>query len=553
MRKGKRSPAGLNENLHTMNHSLTCLRLQVSRQGFPRSSGGCVIFVLALGLVLASPTRAELKLPAIIGDHMVLQQHQTNPIWGWDTPGTRITVTFAEQTKSARAGADGKWTVKLDPLPADEKPRTLIIRGTSKKKIQDVLVGEVWMCSGQSNMGFTLRGDWNGDLEAAASRLPNLRLIKVPQVGTQVLQNDFAGAWKPCTPESAANFSAVGFLFGRYIHQIVRVPVGLIDNAWGGSAAEAWVRRESLETDSRFKTLITNTVKREAELQSDHAQADYEAQLAKWEKQADEAKAANKPPPYKPQSPKQWLDGNARPGNIFCGVLNPTIGYGIKGVVWYQGESNAGRTQEYAQLFPFLIEQWRKEWNQGDFPFYWVQLADFYAEKPEPGESDWAEMRESQTKTLKLPNTGQAVIIDLGEGKDIHPKNKHDVAARLVRWALVKDYGFKLPYRSPEFKSLEIRGKKAIVTLDCFGSSLRPFDVDQAIGFAVCGEDKVWHWAKGQIQGDSTVEVWSDAVEKPIAVRYAWASNPVCNLFSKDGLPLTPFRTDDFPMLTQGR
>src|SRR5258708_27128918 len=235
------------------------------------------------------------------------------------------------------------------------------------------------MCSGQSNMGFTLSGDWNGYFEAAASKLPHLRLIKVPQVGTQELQNDFKGQWKASSANSASTFSAVGFLYGRYLHQILGVPVGLIDNSWGGSAAEAWVRRESLEKDPRFKLLMDNTVKHEAELESEKAKADYEAQLAKYKTDADKAKAESKPLPARPNSPFGWLTGNARPGNIFNGVMYPTLGYGIKGVIWYQGESNAGRAVEYGDLFPFVIEQWRKEWNQGDFPFYWVQLADFTA------------------------------------------------------------------------------------------------------------------------------------------------------------------------------
>jgi sialate O-acetylesterase len=507
--------------------------------------------LLALLLMLSQVSRAEVKLPAIISDHMVLQQNLANPIWGWDTPGTQVTVTFAGQTKSTQAGADGKWTVKLDPTPANDQPQVLTISGTDKKEIRDVLVGEVWMCSGQSNMGFTLAGDWKGDLEAAASKLPNLRLIKVPQVGTQELQNDFKGEWRSSTPETARNFSAVGLYFGRYIHLILGVPVGLIDNAWGGSAAEAWIRRESLEKDPRFKLLMENTARQEAHLQDEQTRTEYEKQMAKWKEDMEKAKAEQKPAPRKPNSPFDWRKGNARPGNIFCGVVHPTLGYGIKGVIWYQGESNAGRAWEYAELFPFMIEQWRKEWNQGDFPFYWVQLADFMAEKPEPSESAWAELRESQTKTMKLPNTGQAVIIDLGEGKDIHPKNKHDVAARLVRWALVKDYGLKFPYHSPEFKSMEISGRKAVLTFDCFGSSLRPFDVDQVNGFAVCGEDRVWHWAKGIVVGKDKVEVVSEAVASPVAVRYAWADNPVCNLFSNDGLPVTPFRTDDFDMITR--
>jgi sialate O-acetylesterase len=509
-----------------------------------------------LTIALAPFARAELKLPAIISDHMVLQQKQTNPVWGWDTPGTKVTVTFAGQTKSDEAGKDGAWRVKLDPVPANAKPQTITIAGTTKREIQDVLVGEVWMCSGQSNMGFTLQGDWNGDLEAAASNLPNLRLIKVPQVGTQEAQADFKGEWRASSADTAKPFTAVGFLFGRYIHEILNVPVGLIDNAWGGSAAEAWVRRSSLEGDPRFKLLMESTVKREKDLQTEKAKADYEKALAGWKTTVEKLKAAGLKPgqrlPRAPQPPDSWLNGNARPGNIFNGVLNPTLGYGIKGVIWYQGESNASRAYEYASLFPFMIEQWRKEWKEGDFPFYWVQLADYLPEKPEPGDSAWAELRESQTKAMKLPNTGQAVIIDLGEGKDIHPKNKHDVAARLVRWALARDYGMKFPYRSPEFKGMEITGNKVSVTFDLFGSAmLRPFDVLDVIGFAVCGDDKVWHWAKGTLVGKDMVEISSDKVPKPVAVRYAWADNPVCNLFSDEGLPVTPFRTDDFEMTTK--
>jgi len=494
---------------------------------------------------------AELKLPAIIGDHMVLQQNQADPIWGWDTPGTKISVAFAGKNYSAAAGTDGKWTLKLAPLPANATPQTLTITGSTKRELQDVLIGEVWMCSGQSNMSFPLRGGLNGDLDAAASKLPNLRLISVPQVGTQELQNDFKGAWKASTPEAAGNFSAVGFLYGRYLHQILNVPVGLIDNSWGGSDAEAWMRRSTLEQDPRFKLLMEKAVKKEAAVQSEKAKLDYEQAMIKWKAAVENAKAEKQTPPRAPASPQQWLAGQNRVGNIFAGVVNPTIGYGIKGVVWYQGESNAPRAYEYASLFPFLIEQWRKEWGQGDFSFYWVQLANYMPEKAAPGESAWAELRESQTKTMQLANTGQAVIIDIGEGKDIHPKNKHDVAARLVRWALVKDYGMKLPYRSPEFKKLSVDGNNATVTLDCFGSKLRPFGVNEVKGFAVCGADKVWHWATAAVLVNNEVVVSSPEVAAPIAVRYAWADNPLCNLFSADGLPVTPFRSDDFEMITK--
>ncbi len=480
--------------------------------------------------VVSPVLRAELAIPAIIGDHMVLQQKQANPIWGWDTPGTRITVTFAGQNLATTAGADGKWTVKLAPLPANANPQSISISGTSKREIADVLIGEVWMCSGQSNMEYALGRETNGDIEVAASDLPNLRMIRVPLLGGQELQKDFKGQWKQSDAASSASFSAIGFLYGRYLQEILKVPVGLIDNSWGGSAAQAWIRRETLDNEPGFKNLMDSTAKQEEKLQSE------------------KAAAAPTPEQRKAQS---WLTGNGRPGNIFAGMVNPTLGYGIKGVIWYQGESNVNNAFEYRSLFPFMITQWRKEWGQGDFPFYWVQLADFKAENPVPGDSAWAELREAQTLTMKLPNTGQSVIIDVGEGKDIHPRNKQAVAARLVRWALAKDYCLKFSYRSPEFKSLSISGNTASVTLDCFDSKLRPFDVNEALGFAICGEDKVWHPAVGKITGADAIEVTSPDVAAPVAVRYAWADNPVCNLFSESGLPVTPFRSDDFEMITK--
>lgn len=507
--------------------------------------------LLALS-ALALQARAELKLPAIIGDNMVLQQKQANPLWGWDTPGTEVTVKFSGQTKTAKAGADGKWTVKLDPLPANARPAVLSIQGSSKRDLQNVLVGEVWICSGQSNMQWSVNASWDADLEIATAKFPLIRLISVPQVGTQEPQKDFKGEWKECSPQTVGGFSAVGFFYGRVLHQMLDVPVGLINNAWGGSAAEAWVRRDVLEKDARFKGLIENWVAREKQLSSAEAKAAHEKAMAAWKEKADAAKKAGQPFTQRaPQSPQQVLGGNARPGNIYNGVLLPTIGYGVKGAIWYQGESNASRAHEYGHLFPLMIQHWRDEWKQGDFPFYWVQLADFKAEKPEPGDSDWAELRESQTKTQNaIKNGGQAVIIDLGEANDIHPKNKRDVSERLARIALARDYGVDIRWRSPEFKSAEFQGGKAIVTLDTFGSTLRTVDVSEVKGFAICGEDRKWVWADAKITGKDKVEVSAKAVPNPVAVRYAWADNPVCNLFSVEGLPVTPFRSDDFPMIT---
>lgn len=506
--------------------------------------------IATLGL-LAAGARAELKLPAIIGDHMVLQQKQTNPIWGWDSPGTKVTVTFAGQTKTADAGADGKWTVKLDPVPANADPQVLGIQGSTKREIQDVLVGEVWMCSGQSNMQWTVASDWKAEVESLASKHPNFRLITVPIVGTQELKTDFTGEWKAVTPETCKGFSAVGFFYGRFLHEILGVPVGLINNSWGGSAAEAWVRRESIDKDPRFKTLVESWQTREKQLGSAEAKAAFEKAMADWTTKSEAAKKAGQPVPRPPQSPEQQLSGNSRPGNIFAGMVHPTLGYGMKGVVWYQGESNAGRAWEYRQLFPFMIEQWRAEWKQGDFPFYWVQLADFKPEAPDQFDAQWAELREAQTRTLSLPNTGEAVIIDLGEANDIHPRNKYDVAARLVRWALAKDYGFtQMVCQSPTYKEMTVTGNKAVLKFTQVGTGLRTLDVSDVRGFVICGEDRQWTHAKAAIKGNDTIEVWADSVKAPVAVRYAWADNPVCNVLSKEGLPMTPFRTDDFPMIT---
>lgn len=522
--------------------------------------------VFLLSLFAAATARAELKLPAIFGDNMVLQQKQTNPIWGWDTPGTQVTVKFAGQTKSAKADDKGRWQVKLDPVPANDKAAVVSIQGSNARELKNVLVGEVWLCSGQSNMGFTVNRTWDADLEMAQAKYPKIRLIKVPNVGTQVLQDDFKGQWAECSPTTVGGFSAVGFHFGRLLHQTLGVPVGLIDNAWGGSAAEAWVRRDLLEKDPRFAALMAqwkNTEATYTDAVFEKEMAAYKTKLAEWTEARNAAIKAGQmaaDAATAPRAPRNPLTGQGRPGNLYAGCLHPIIGYGIKGAVWYQGESNAGRAFEYRYLFPLMIQHWREEWKQGDFPFYWVQLADFKQEKAEPEESDWAELREAQTLAMKLPNTGECVITDLGEANDIHPKDKQDVAARLVRWALAKDYGLKMPYASPQYKEMKIEGNKVILTFDHAEHGLRLKDIDEAKGFSICGEDHKWVWAKATLLPDNKqplrnprgnqIEVSSPSVAKPVAVRYAWADNPIANVVSPEGLPLNSFRTDDFPMIT---
>jgi sialate O-acetylesterase len=497
----------------------------------------------ALGILTlcVSSAQADVSLPNIFGEHMVLQREQKNRVWGKANPGEDVTVTIDKQTQSAKADDKGKWQVTLDPLPVGG-PYTLKIKGQNEVTFGDVLVGEVWICSGQSNMQWEVKQSTNGDLEAAAANYPKIRLISVPQVGTQEPQDNFNGKWEVCTPQTVSNFSGVGYFFGRQLYQTLDVPIGLIDDAWGGSAAEAWVRRDILAADEKYKPLMD----RWADMEKN-----YDQNVAKWKEAADKAKAEGKNPPPHPDG---QMKGNHRPANIYNGVLKPTIGYGIRGVVWYQGESNAGRAYQYRDLFPLMIQSWRDEWKQGDFPFYWVQLADFQGEKAEPGESDWAELREAQTMTQKrLPNTGEAVIIDIGEGKDIHPRNKLEVGKRLARLALVDVYGVKgISSRGPIYKSMEKQGDKIVLSFDHVDGGFRPFDVNELRGFTIAGEDKKFVNAEAKIVGPnkSQIEVSSKSVPNPVAVRYGWASNPIVNVYSDANLPLNPFRTDDWPGVT---
>ena len=487
----------------------------------------------------------QLKLPSIFGHHMVLQRDHVNPVWGWGEPGETIQVQINNQQHMATAGEDGSWKVFLQPMNAGG-PHELTIAGEkSQFQFSDVMIGEVWICSGQSNMAWPIRLSDHAELEIATANHPQIRLISVPQVGVQEPQLDFEGSWSVCSPEAIRNFSAVGYFFGRRLQDALGVPIGLIDNAWGGSAAEAWINRGDLADDGRFNGLLEWWKEQEMTYDHDNLVAQWNEEMQQWE---DAGRIGN--PPRKPGN---MMTGNKRPGNIYNGVLHPTIGFGIKGVIWYQGESNAGRAHQYRSLFPMMIDHWRNQWQQGDFPFYYVQLADFLPENSQPEESAWAELREAQTMAMTaLTNVGQAVIIDVGEGRDIHPRDKQTVANRLALWALARDYGLDIHYRSPEFQTIHTTDTSIIVTFNFVGSQLYSFDQRDPLGFTIAGDDQNFVNANARIITNNQIEVWHKDVSNPKAVRYAWANNPKCNVYSREGLPLTPFRSDNWDGITKG-
>jgi sialate O-acetylesterase len=508
-----------------------------------------------VGLMLAQTScLADVKLPTILSDHMVLQREMPLPIWGWADPGEEVTVTIDQQTHTTVADDEGNWRVTLDPLTVGE-PRVLMVAGQNQLKVKDILAGEVWLCSGQSNMQFDVNPSFNSELAVASAKFPNIRLLTVNTPASQTPTRNVDGQWQLCSPQTVGTFSAVGYYFGRQLHQILDVPIGLIDNAWGGSACEAWIRRDRLENKPMYQPLMARWKKIEAEFDETTARAKYQQRLKKWKKKAAAAKQEGKNPPRRPGW-RNPMTGNQRPGNLYHGRIMPVLPYALRGVIWYQGESNAGRAFQYRDMFPLMIQSWRTDWGrdggkQGDFSFYWVQLADFMRERVEPGESAWAELREAQTMTMdKLDHTGEAVIIDIGDAADIHPRNKLEVANRLARWALAHDYQLDIVHESARYESMEVADGQVLLKFRDVGGRLQTLDAKEVQGFVIVGADKKWVLAQAKIVDADHIAVWSDTISQPVAVRYAWADNPICNVYNDRGLPLTPFRTDTWPGVT---
>jgi sialate O-acetylesterase len=505
-----------------------------------------------ISILVVSTAPAEVKLAPIFGSDMVLQRDKPVPVWGRADAGEKITVAFAGQSKSTTAANDGTWRVSLEHLKTSADPQTLTVSGTNKIELTNVLVGEVWVCSGQSNMDWKLPESANGEQATAAANHPQLRLYFVPR-RMRSKGNDLDGSlWRPCTPDSVKMFSAVGYYFGIELQKALNVPVGLIHSSWGGTPAEAWTPLEYLTTRDELRPIV----EREngyAAVRSE-LQPKFDADMKKWEEDSAKAKSEGRQPASRPAMPPalrmHWV-----PGALWDGMLEPVVPFAIRGALWYQGESNADRAQQYRVLLPTMIKAWRDKWGQGDFPFGIVQLTNYMAEKSEPQDSEWPHLRDAQLNTYKtVPNTGLIVIMGLGEARDIHPKNKLDVGKRSALWALHDVYGQKVGKSGPIYESSRIIDNRIVVKFKEVGDGLKLNDGDKLDEFIIAGEDKVWHWAQAKIVSKDEIDVWSADVPAPKAARFAWADNPHHpNLTNSTGLPASPFRTDDWPGPTDGK
>ena len=477
--------------------------------------------IVALLTASGLAARAEVKPNSLFSDGVVLQQGIAVPISGTAKDGEKITVKIQEQTVSTTA-KDGRWMVKLKPLKAGG-PFVLTISGANDLTIKDVLVGEVWLCSGQSNMAFALSRASNGEEAIAAASDPQLRLYTVPHEAKDEPLTDAPGNWKECTPQSVANFSAVAYFFGRDLRKALKVPVGLIHSSVGGTPAEAWTARATLEADPELKKLLDRHAEAVKNYDPAKAAEQHKQALVKHKEAVAKAKAEGTEPPRAPTGPNDPSRGNGRPAGLYNGMIAPLEPFAIAGAIWYQGEANSGRAMEYRKLFPAMIESWRQAFGAGEFPFLFVQIAPHQGMSPE--------IREAQLLTSqKVPRTAMAVITDVGEEKDIHPKQKEPVGARLALAARAIAYHEKIEYSGPVYDSMKVKGNQAILSFKHTGGGLVAKD-GELKGFTVAGEDGKFVGAVAKIEGEKVI-VTSDAVEKPAAVRYGWVNTSDVNLWN---------------------
>lgn len=517
---------------------------------------------LCFALLAVTVARAEVVLAPLFTDHAVLQRDKPVPVWGRADAGEKITVTFAGQTHATTAAADGRWIVFLDALPANAAGNDLVVTGKNTLTLTDLLVGEVWLCSGQSNMEWSVKQAANAEAEIAAAKFPLIRHIKIDRtVAAAPADTVKTTGWQATTPETVGKFTAIGYYFARDLFQKLNVPIGLVNSSWGGTSVESWLSPAALASSPAFAVANERWAKTLAEFPAKKAQFDLD--LTAWTAAEAAAKIAPTPPapvtkpgakrpptltPHaaflkanpKPRAPRGPGD-SWTPSGLFNGMINPLLPYALRGALWYQGESNTDHADEYRALFSAMITAWRGHFGQGDFPFYFVQLANFKATY-ETVPNQWPALREAQEQTLDLPNTGQALTIDIGNTDDIHPTNKQEVGRRLALLARNRVYGITGNDTGPTYAGITREGAALRVKFTHAGDGLVAHD-QPAQSLEIAGADRVFRPATAQIIRD-TLLVSAPDVKEPVAVRYAWSNAPVANLFNGSGLPAAPFRSD---------
>ena len=491
-------------------------------------------------LLLASGAFGKVSLAPLFRDGAVLQRDQPLAIWGGAGAGESVRVEFHGQSRATTAAPNGRWRVMLAPEKASTEPAELVVTGEDTVRVRDVVVGDLWLCSGQSNMEFRVAQANDAEHEIAAAKFPLIRQFKIPHVVAETPLVDCPGEWKMCTPATAGDFTAVGFFFARDLHQRLGVPIGLINSSWGGTFIEAWMSREALKADpaanlieERWQKVLTDYPAKVAA---------HDKALAKWTEDAAAAKAAGQTftrrRPVTPEGPgSRWL-----PAGIYNAMIVPLAPGAIRGVLWYQGEANGSRAAEYRTLFPAMITQWRKDFGLPALPFYFVQLANF--ERPvDKSDQEWAFLREAQARALALPMTGMAVTIDIGDPTNIHPKNKQEVGRRLALWARYQIFHENVEYSGPMFANAERQGNAMRVSFThAAGMTTHG---DSLLGFEVAGADHKFVTAAARVD-DGRLLVSADGVTEPVAVRYAWRNSPNAALFNDADLPAGSFRSDDW-------
>jgi len=505
------------------------------------------VSVLGALLVCGLGAGAQLRLPAVIGDNMVLQSGQAAPIWGWAGPGAAVTVTMAGRTATARAGADGRWLVRLPALEAQDQPLEMTVAGSTGDtvRVKNVLVGEVWLCSGPSNLFWPVRRCDNGKEEIAAATYPKIRFFTVGRKTADTPQLDCEGQWVECSPETIPEVSAVGYFFARRLHQDLKMPVGVLQSFWGGSRIEAWTSLEALQADPALRPVLDYWAQQFASFDAARAQAEQDKALAAWEQAAAQAKAAGTKAPAKPKAPSDPRTSNHRPACLYNGMIAPLIPYGLRGAITYQGLGNLFWAQHSYALLKTMIADWRRRWGQGDFPVGMVQPAPYTCEGWARSSPDaYAIQRESQLLVLEeVPHTGLALTMDINAVNSLHFTQKQPVGRRLALWALAAVYGRGEAYQGPIYRSMAVEGDRIRIRFRHADGGLRTSDGQAPTCFMIAGSDHVFQPATAQIEGD-TVLVHCDKVPRSVAVRFAWGNTDVPNLCNRDGFPASLFRTD---------